>query len=566
MAVPRIWLFACLNFACGGNPHTVLPASVEPPPLRSGLSPHQLARSILRESSADLGFARLWQQLHDGKPINIMAFGSSITAIHGGCTHSLLPHCARCCSARGVGRIRSGKAEAGQGFLRRAFDWINSTWPHAQHTLYNGGRTGMGGLANFVGCLSTWMPTRIDLFFLEVGVGGNVPEAAEALLRRIYDLRPRAQLPAILVADFWAVHVYGSSGLGPFHAPTTGFIQQPMPLSLARYYGFPVIGEHDLSYDEYRSRRLTPKQLKPDGVHPSEDMGVDYLSDMVSFALYRSYEAWRITGPFGKAAVRTAILSVPLPPLLFNATKQYGGRSLACYSFDRGRRTKNIASNFTDNFLIDDAEGGLPPAIISNLGWRFIAFETAGASRNKPGIVTDTPGALLAIRVLPITTTMFSDSIKGESTRVAQRHGNVGNDGTAAMHLLSLKSYPHPVAIALRYLTSYKHMGGAEITCASGCSCTPLFIDATSIAKESLEKTITFIALLHASAPRVTVEDGKRPMAGGDANGEGTAPSCVVQLMSTLGRGGPRGGAGGGDGRARFKLTRIVVSESDGYE
>ena len=59
------------------------------------------------------------------------------------------------------------------GFLRRTLEWMNETWPHPGHRLYNGGRPGAGGLANFLGCLSTWVPEEIDLFWFEVGGTGN---------------------------------------------------------------------------------------------------------------------------------------------------------------------------------------------------------------------------------------------------------------------------------------------------------------------------------------------------------------------------------------------------------
>jgi len=139
------------------------------PRLSAGLPAHVLARGLLHESGADLGFARLWQRLHDGQPITAMALGTSITAMHGGCTHSLVAGCADCCGARDFGGRSTARARPESGFLRRALEWVNVTWPHARHALYNGARPGAGGLENFVSCLSSWVPTHVDLFILEVG-------------------------------------------------------------------------------------------------------------------------------------------------------------------------------------------------------------------------------------------------------------------------------------------------------------------------------------------------------------------------------------------------------------
>ena len=63
-----------------------------------------LERSLLHELTyhdpprrGDIGFASLFERLHAGQPLRALAFGSSVTAVFGGCTASLVPNCPTCC-------------------------------------------------------------------------------------------------------------------------------------------------------------------------------------------------------------------------------------------------------------------------------------------------------------------------------------------------------------------------------------------------------------------------------------------------------------------------------------
>ena len=149
-------------------PHAA-PAAVAAPTFTYGASPLLLRRAIQHDGVGDLGLARVFRRLHGGHAVRMMAFGTSITAISGGCTHSLLPYCPMCCGTRDYCGKSHERCLASSnntvGFLRRTLEWMNETWPHPGHRLYNGGRPGAGGLDNFLGCLSTWVPEEIDLFW-----------------------------------------------------------------------------------------------------------------------------------------------------------------------------------------------------------------------------------------------------------------------------------------------------------------------------------------------------------------------------------------------------------------
>ena len=328
-----------------------LPRAIEPPRASPSVSA-QLLRRGLQHGGSDLGFARLFNRLNSGKPVRVLAFGTSVTGVAGGCTHSLLPYCEDCCGTRVYGPT-TARRESG-GFLRQAFDWINATWPHGEHRLYNSGRPGAGGLGNFVGCLSSWVPEAIDLFLLEVGGTGSTNGAIERLARDIYRLRGPQQMPAIAIYDVWNFRWPGAlpaargrpRSNAQFHSsgaarppPHDDFLRPPLALPMARYYGWPVVSEHDGLYFELIEGRTglsssspespeSPREaraaararppwvvLKPDLVHPTAEAAKLY-GDLIVMMLYQSYEVWRMLGPYEAASVRAALLASRLPPPL----------------------------------------------------------------------------------------------------------------------------------------------------------------------------------------------------------------------------------------------------------
>ena len=68
----------------------------------------------------------------------------------------------------------------------------------------------------------------------------------ERLVRLIHRLRPRAEPPAIFVIDMWNYR-WPNRHL----PPAEGFVASPPALSLARYYGWPLVSEHDGIYHEF---------------------------------------------------------------------------------------------------------------------------------------------------------------------------------------------------------------------------------------------------------------------------------------------------------------------------
>ena len=135
--------------------------------------------------------------------------------------------------------------------------------------------------------------------------------------------------------------------------PSEGFVTSPPALSLARYYGWPLVSEHDAIYHEFvdsmragraggggggrvgsaaahvrgrgerrqhggRGRRLgrggseahgrrharrRPElwdTLKPDLVHPTSE-AEGYYADLIMYALWLGHQAWRCRAPSNPA-------------------------------------------------------------------------------------------------------------------------------------------------------------------------------------------------------------------------------------------------------------------------
>ena len=526
-----------------------LPPSVQPPVLHTSVATSTLRRG-LQHGGSDLGFARLFSRLHAGKPVRVLAFGTSVTGVAGGCTHSLLPYCESCCGTRSYGP-HAARREHG-GFLRVAFHWINSTWPHAEHRLYNGGRPGAGGLGNFVGCLSSWIPEAIDLFLLEVGGTGSSNDAIERLARDVYRLRPRTHMPAIAIYDMWNFRWRGSlPGSRASHRsnrqfasgtttaelpPSSGFTTVPFGGALARYYGWPVVSEHDSLYLEFvegrnglirsaappTTQRAKPpwQVLKPDLVHPSMDAAHIY-GDLISIMLYQAYELWRILGPHAPMRIHAALRSSQLPPPLVVSAEGDGDVSLACFTFDAARLTGDPKLNAPDAHMID-AEGGLSPHVLTNRGWQYVRKVRASARANKPGLLAVSAGAILELRVLPL-------------------ERNIA--GKAVAHHARVSLTPRTIWMRLRYLVSYERHGTVRVTCTDGCTCAEHTLNAHQPARrESVEMVDEF------SASIALPTSGKASV---DAADRGGAGSCALRLEVL------RESTSAGH---EFKITRLVVN------
>jgi hypothetical protein len=341
--------------------------------------------------------------------------------------------------------------------------------------------------------------------------------------------------------------------------PSTGFSTVPFGGPVARYYGWPVVSEHDVLYLAFvegrhglattaseRARASKPprgtsrppwQQLKPDLVHPTQEAGVIY-GDLLSMMLYQSYETWRMIGPHSAQRIAAALRSSQLPPPLVVPAGTDGDYSLACFTFDQARLAGDPKLNAPDSHMID-AEGGLSPHVLTNVGWQYVHKVAASARANKPGLLAVSAGALLELKILPL-----ERNIAGKAVA---RHARVGVT-------------PRTIWLRLRYLVSYERHGTARVSCTGGCSCAEHALNAHQPAKR---ESVDMVDEFSASVTLPQSDDAKASegrSAGSEAHGKASASeaadgdgvgSCVLRLEVL------KESTSGGH---EFKITRLVVN------
>lgn len=187
-------------------------------------------------------------------------------------------------------------------------------------------------------------------------------------------------------------------------------------------------------------------------------------------------------------ADRTHAPAVPTPtPLALDAVTM--PRTLACYAW--------LSKNLPEPRVLRNASGG-------GAGWFVSADTLHGARRFKPGLASLDVGSSIELAL--------------------------GEDADAAADA------PTPrrrLCIGLTYLKSYVHMGRAAVTCAGGCECAPLELDALDRSRhDSLFAAIELPALARRGA------------------------GCVLRLRN---RGSSVGDSGGGE--SKFRLAGIYLAE-----
>ena len=151
----------------------------------------QLSDSVI--SSNALSIRAL---LARGQPLSVAVFGASV-AVHGGCAHQ--PE-AECMNYNGQVTVAlGGKRPAPlKGFMVHFMEWLNSSWPHPQHSLMNLARGGTA-LQTALPCLFGKLPPTIDLAVLELGSMAKWLDAAsiEILTRKLLALPSSPALDAL---------------------------------------------------------------------------------------------------------------------------------------------------------------------------------------------------------------------------------------------------------------------------------------------------------------------------------------------------------------------------------
>ena len=133
--------------------------------------------------------------------MTIVGFGSSITKNGGGCSGAL-GGASQCCGAPPC-TSRWNVASHGHGFLRVLFDWINATYPHPRHAVYNAGQPGSTP-STFLDCVNSWLPPQgVDLIVFEFVVVTGAQDYSDAATAASYARDLAAVVAAIAAPNFF---------------------------------------------------------------------------------------------------------------------------------------------------------------------------------------------------------------------------------------------------------------------------------------------------------------------------------------------------------------------------
>lgn len=154
---------------------------------------------IFSAGRADQIVARLNQR----HPLRVVVLGASV-AINGGCISQLGSDCMRFDGTRRSHLMWRNEPAPHKGFLVRWFGWINTTWPNAQHSLFNNAVPATT-ISAWIPCLFSFLPHQFDLVVLELGSMAHWqdPNQIEQLVRRLISVDPPPAL-LFLTVPFWS--------------------------------------------------------------------------------------------------------------------------------------------------------------------------------------------------------------------------------------------------------------------------------------------------------------------------------------------------------------------------
>ena len=332
--------------------------------------------------------ARLWSRLHQQKPIRIGVIGASV-AMSGGCQREHQPH-VRCADYDGFSaekRWAYGGRSKGRvrGFVMQALDWINATWPHREHQVYNGASDG-NPAAVLEKCMLSALPVDVDLVLLEFGSARSDPYSVERIMRRLLRLPHQPWLVLVNVREWCrcgeklvvrtatgkpkrsnsgmvnsldSIDSLTSRGNGTWRPQTCSasgddvrtiarmFSRWPGPeddfAALCRHYSQTCVSLRDALFTDIMREApgFSIAEVAADCVHPSRgSKGHRYLGDLVVHALQRSWSQYQ--GESGDLTTRAQSASQSsdmrrFPPALHDVNRACASDAQAawrCYSFE----------------------------------------------------------------------------------------------------------------------------------------------------------------------------------------------------------------------------------------
>ncbi|KAI7846321.1 hypothetical protein COHA_000158 [Chlorella ohadii] len=379
------------------------------------------------------GLHRLADKLLAGQPIKIVAMGGSVTAWAGGNPN-------------------------GEAYIARFFQYINSTFPHLQHELYNKGMSAWNS-AQFEPCLEHIVPEGADLVVVEFAINDASLQRSEArlpagpsydspgrrafelLLRRLQAMPSRPAVLLLQMYPWWQAFGDGATQGLYYREPETEMTV------LAQYYDMPVV-----------SLRAAAWHLMSAGIE-------GFKIDKVLAQPNRNFGNTSHVVPLANVTTERGLY------FYYDCVHpdSHGLRTLAeLLIHPVARAVHEVAAGLQPKRRTDPRlEGRRPPMIPNSPDLSpSLCFMLEGF---KP-VVKAAEG--FEYRALKPNATNF----------VQQKWGYYGTKpgDWAEMELDTQMDAAHPQAttsVYLTYLTSWKDMGTARVTC-TGCECKPMDINA----------------------------------------------------------------------------------------
>lgn len=474
------------------------------------------------------------EKLDRGEPVTVVILGSSV-AENGGCVDQPGK---RCMAYRGIDPTKmvwgEPRVRPFAGFMVRWFAWLNATWPHPQHRLYNAGRDA-SSLASIVPCLFSHLPARFDLLLVEAGsmFMNNAAGTVEVLARQIRSMRSPpplvflnvhlwctfggsvnkkvwsygiTQLPS-RVYRFWQQLNASAAGFtvglhGQARASRSAFTVDPRGRhvgvnpsdtledainALCKHYdGLSCISQRDALMSAFVTARpgFGVHDIAGDCLHPIHgSRGTEYLTDLLVHWTMRAAAAHRDS----LANARVAEDHQPLPPPVNTNEDGRTDEKAACFQMLEGVGRSQKSSALPWRTAACPTGGGAfgasaPAASLQAAGCREVDAEwQCPRVYRRPSIAQLPP----VWAFCPLST-VFS-----EEDASKQSPGVVAFDPGATL-LLPLPTdwamrsdRPAPsdaVAqgfnVSLHYVVSWRAMGVVRIGCTGGCACDEHELDA----------------------------------------------------------------------------------------
>ena len=377
-------------------------------------------------------FADLTSRLRAGRAISMLALGSSVTGVSGGCTAPVPGVCAENACPMCCGSL------CGQwgplGWARDVFERVNATWPHPRHALYNLGQPG-GGLAKVAAaCSRNLITMRVDVFFLELLLTGGGATAVRELARLLADDQ-RATYghePLIFLTNFDSVN-WTRTRPHLFYDNRREFgrlaVEEGWPLySTDSFVGRAAGARPDLWQHDMKHPKPRPAPLISTPIFEALRAGVDGCVP----------SSWP-RRPHASAAPRHA--------------------AWHCLRFDKvfpGKRE----------------QAGLPSGgvdLATSSGWETVALEPTSRTKAKPGIRAMHEGARLEL------------DLSAEVGASARAHGGAGIRCGAEWCREAREAREgrrRGLLLRAEFLSTYEGHGDVHVECVR-CECAPLNVSST---------------------------------------------------------------------------------------